>query len=95
MLALPGSSFDLAHAPDELEAQRLLTFVAPWLPLAEPPYDARAESHLALAEAHRLLGENEVAAANYKAALTSDPNSCASSCRSVDARKRIKMIRSV
>jgi hypothetical protein len=59
-----------ARAPDEPEPQRLLSLVAAWLPPEGPPQSARADYHLALAEAHRMLGENEAAILNYRAALT-------------------------
>ena len=62
------------RAPDEPEPQRMLSLVAPWLPVDGPPHAQRAHYHLALAEAHRTLGENETAALNYRAALTFNPN---------------------
>lgn len=63
------------RAPDEPVPQRLLALVSPWLPAGEiPTGPAGADYHLALAEAHRILGEREVAAANYRAALTCNPN---------------------
>ena len=63
------------HAPDEPEPQRLLSLVSAWLPPGElPPEPQRADYHLALGEACRLLGENETAALNYREALTFGPN---------------------
>jgi len=64
----------LERAPGEQGAQRLLSLVAPWLPPEGPPHAERAGYHLALAEAHRMLGENEAAALNYRAALTFNPD---------------------
>ncbi len=59
------------HAPDEPGPQHLLSLVSPWLHPGEvPPDPQRAGYHLALAEAHRILGENQTAAENYRAALT-------------------------
>ena len=55
---------------DEPEAQRLLSLSATSLG-NEPPM---AESFFALGEAHRLLGENESAASNYRRALTLNPD---------------------
>lgn len=63
------------RAPDEPEPQRLLSLVCPSLaPGYFPPDGRRSEYHLALAEAHRILGENEAAASNYRAALTISRN---------------------
>jgi hypothetical protein len=58
------------HAPDQYEPQRLLSLVAAWQSAQGPPLDQRADYHLALAEAHCLLSENETAALNYRAALS-------------------------
>ena len=59
------------RAPDEPGPQHLLSLVSPWLQPGEVPSDDhRADYHLALGEAHRMLGENEAAASNYRAALT-------------------------
>lgn len=62
------------HAPDEHEPQRLLSLVAAWQSADGPPQDQLAYYHLAVAEAHRLLGENEAAALKYRQALTFNPN---------------------
>jgi hypothetical protein len=59
------------RAPDEPGPQHLLSLVSPWLHPGEvPPDPQRADYHLALGEAHRMLRENEAAASNYRAALT-------------------------
>ena len=59
------------RAPDEPGPQHLLSLVSPWLHPGEVPLDPqRAGYHLALAGAHRILGENQTAADNYRAALT-------------------------
>lgn len=63
-----------ARAPDEPEPQRLLSLVAPWLPSEETPSHSRTDYHLALGEAHRLLGENDMATGHYRAALAINPN---------------------
>jgi len=57
------------HAPDEPEPQRLLSLVAGWRRLDET-IGPLAEHHLALAAAHRLLGQDEQAAEHYRTALT-------------------------
>lgn len=60
-----------SRAPDEPGPQHLLSLVSPWLHPGEVPSDTqRADYHLALGEAHRMLRENEAAASNYRAALT-------------------------
>lgn len=58
------------RAPDECGPQRLLSLVSPWLPGEVPPEPQRADYYLALGEAHRILGEDHEAAANYRNALT-------------------------
>jgi hypothetical protein len=58
------------RAPDVFEASRILSLTAAWLPgpgALQPP---RADYHLAMARAHRILGESELAASNYQAALS-------------------------
>lgn len=60
------------HAPDEIEPQRLLAHAGPWLRTRMPPDDRRAEFHLALGDAYRVLGDEEKSAAEYRAALTFD-----------------------
>lgn len=60
----------LDRAPDEPGPQRLLSLVSAWLPEEPPLHANQADHHLALGEAHRILGENEAAASNYRAALT-------------------------
>jgi glycosyltransferase involved in cell wall biosynthesis len=62
------------RSPDERGPQQLLSLVAPWLPGAGPPNSQRTNYHLALAEAHRMLRENETAALNYRAALIDNPD---------------------
>ena len=56
-----------ARVPDEPEPQRLLSLVGAWL--EGPAAERRADYHLALGDAHRLLGENDRAAVEYQAAL--------------------------
>jgi hypothetical protein len=59
-----------AHAPDEPAPQHLLTMAGAWLRhLGEPDDDERAGFHLARAKAYRVLGDDEAAAAEYRAAL--------------------------
>ena len=60
------------RAPDEMEPQRLLAHAGPWLRGRVPPDDRRAEFHLALAEAYRVLGDGGKSASEYRAALTFD-----------------------
>jgi tetratricopeptide (TPR) repeat protein len=57
-----------SRAPDEYEPQRLLSITA----TADQAYPLDAEHFLAIGEAYRLLGEQELAAANYRKALTFD-----------------------
>jgi glycosyltransferase involved in cell wall biosynthesis len=60
-----------SHAPDEPEPQRLLSLTAAAVGLDHP---SSPEFFYAVAEAHRLLGENEPAASNYRRALTLNRN---------------------
>jgi glycosyltransferase involved in cell wall biosynthesis len=57
------------RAPDEVEPPRLLSLVA-----AYPPQPRDAEYQLALANAHRLLGDREAATSHYQAALIANRN---------------------
>jgi tetratricopeptide (TPR) repeat protein len=59
------------RAPDEPEPQRLLSLVACGLDQGHP---MEGDYFLALGEAHRLLGDSERAALNYRKALTFDRN---------------------
>jgi glycosyltransferase involved in cell wall biosynthesis len=61
-----------SHAPDEIEPQRLLAHASPWFRTRFPPQDRRAECHLALGEAYRVLGNSNMSASEYRAALTFD-----------------------
>lgn len=58
--------------PDAIEPQRLLAHAGAWLPNRLPADDRRAEFHLALGEAYRVLGEEDKSAAEYRAALNFD-----------------------
>jgi hypothetical protein len=62
------------RAPDEQYPQRMLSLAAHSLPAGFPSNSQGAEYHLALAEAHRMLGENEAAALNFRSALTFNRN---------------------
>jgi Glycosyl transferase family 2 len=57
------------HAPEELEPQRMLSLIAGWRRFEET-IGPLAEHHFAIAEAYRLLGNNEQAALHYRTALT-------------------------
>jgi len=61
------------RTPDEPEPQRLLSLIAGWRPFEETR-EPLAEHHFALAEAHKLFGENDLAASNYQAALSHNRN---------------------
>jgi hypothetical protein len=58
-----------SRAPDEPEPQRLLSLSAP-----ANRQEPGAEHFFAIGEAHRLLGESESAASNYRKALTLNRN---------------------
>ena len=58
------------RAPDDEGVRTILALVAPSVMHEGPPEAQRADHHLALAEAHRRLGEDELAASNYRTALT-------------------------
>jgi hypothetical protein len=62
------------RASEEPEPQRLLSLVSPWLSEEVPPLAQRADYHLALGEALRIVRENEQAASHYDAALEIDGN---------------------
>ena len=64
----------LAHrlAPAEPEANRITRLLAPWIPFGMPAMEHRVEYHLALGEAHRLLGDREPARTHFQTALTID-----------------------
>ena len=59
----------LERAPDQPGLERMLSLVAPSVQ-GSPPAPQGADYHLALAGAHRMLGESALAAVNYRAALT-------------------------
>ena len=59
-----------AHAADEVAPQRLLAHASAWSVDGEPPPDQRAAVHAARGDAYRLLGDNERAEAEYRAALS-------------------------
>ncbi len=58
------------RVPDDIVPQRMLSLVTFSLTPEGPAPRERPCYHLALAEAHSMLGENEAAASNYRAALT-------------------------
>jgi hypothetical protein len=62
------------RAPDEPEPQRLLSLIGAWSAIDIPFAKPSASYHLALGEAYRLLGENEQATLNYRAALSYNRN---------------------
>jgi glycosyltransferase involved in cell wall biosynthesis len=61
------------RVPDEPEPRYLLSLVGPWQLLPDL-HDQRADYHLALAEAYRILGERDLAVASYRKALILDGN---------------------
>jgi hypothetical protein len=62
------------RAPDEPEPQRLLAQSGVWLPMDTPPADRRAEVHVALGDAYRVLGKVERSKSEYHAGLTFEAN---------------------
>jgi len=62
------------RAPDQRDALRILSLVASSVPVGGPPGSKRAEYHLALAEAYRILGEDAFATSNFRTALTHAPD---------------------
>jgi hypothetical protein len=62
------------RAPDEPEPQRLLSVIGSWLSVDGTPSERPADFYRALAEAQTILGDNQAAENNYRAALTFDPN---------------------
>jgi len=66
-----------ARAPDEPEPQRLLSLTAAWFPWNGAPQPWRVDYHLAMAAAHRLLGEHDMAISHFQMALALDPNTAA------------------
>lgn len=61
-----------SNAPDEIAPLTILAHASPWLRTGMPPDNQRAEFHLALGEAYRVLGDAEKSASEYRAALTFD-----------------------
>jgi hypothetical protein len=62
------------RAPEQHDALRLLSLVASSVPLNGPPAARRAEYHLALGEAYRILGEDRSATSHFRAALVDAPD---------------------
>jgi hypothetical protein len=62
------------RAPNEPEPQRLLSVIGSWPSVDGTPSERPAEYHSALAEAHTILGNNQEAETNYRAALTFNSN---------------------
>ena len=60
------------EAPDEPAPQRLLAHASAWAVRGEPPADQKPAMHVALGEAYRLLGRDDQARAEYRAALALD-----------------------
>ena len=56
-------------APEETEPKRLLSLTSPWLSAGLPSEELRIEYHLALGDAHRILGEIAKSGDHYHAAL--------------------------
>lgn len=63
-----------ARTPDETAPQHLLAHASAWDVHGELPSDQRVAMHVALGEAHRLLGDDEQARAEYRSALALDGN---------------------
>jgi hypothetical protein len=61
-----------ARDPDEPELRRLGSLLAAWMPFGEPFGRHQVEYHLALGEAHRVLGDRAQGAAEFRAALELD-----------------------
>lgn len=72
--ALAVARLARARAPEEPEPQRIAQLLPSWIPFGEPAMEHRIEHHLALGEAHRLLGEREAAVAELQTALALDPD---------------------
>jgi hypothetical protein len=54
------------RAPDEPEPQRLLSLIGSWLSVAGPSPELRAQYYCVLGDAHRLLGDSALAAAESR-----------------------------
>ncbi len=68
--ALSIAQLSADRFPANVQAQRLLMLVESLERNGNPSRLQRAQQHLALGQAHYILGESEAAAANYQAALT-------------------------
>ena len=62
------------RAPAERGLDRILSLVAPSVGLDGPPLAGRVAYHLALGDAHEILGEHDTAAAHYRQALALTPD---------------------
>lgn len=62
------------RAPDQRDVLRMLSLVASSVPANGPPGDRRAEYHLGLGKAHRILGEHRSATSHFRTALTYAPD---------------------
>jgi len=63
-----------ARAPAEPEPQRLLSFASRFLMERQPLPQFQPRLHLALGEAHAILGEDRLAEKEFRSALVWDPN---------------------
>jgi cephalosporin hydroxylase len=63
------------RAPEEPALERMLALVAPMVSFEGPAPEHRAEYHIALGQAHEILGAVERAAEHFRLALASAPNS--------------------